>query len=575
VYTFRAVSGPELHVVDEEDLLGGGSLCLDPGGGAPELSDDEYAAWVDELIAGDPEARPVPTASQVIAAGEVDPVSGPLIASLAAVELGGLGDAELVGAAVAWTRIRNYADAQVAHAIVTQHDRFNTREAFDAATLTAAEFGVALHLGDGAADRLTRAAVDLTRRFAATLTAVSAGDVTWAKAVELSERTVTLTPEQAAAVEDRVLPHAATRTPRQHTDAVRRAVDRIDPDGADERRRQARKDIDLIRTHVGDGMGELFARLPSEDLDTIWTGADTWARRAKAAGQPGTLGQLRINALLRWAESFLTHGNPTTCDTTCQPLPPDDGGGSADDDDPPDPRGAGAPRRHGRPVTLRVIWDLDSLLGLASRCGELADTGATLTPTTINRLLTRGGQLRRLLIDPAAGELLDLTPAGYSLPPTDGAPHGAPVELHVVIPLDRWHAWRDRTDPTLAAAVDNAHPCVRNLLDAARTADDLDNTPEAYPVPARLADFIATRDRHPTNPCAGPSPAHAADIDHTLSVRAGGTTVRINLTPLIRRWHRTKTRLGWTVQHLTNGWLWTSPTGRTITTRPHDYRLGP
>jgi hypothetical protein len=107
------------------------------------------------------------------------------------------------------------------------------------------------------------------------------------------------------------------------------------------------------------------------------------------------------------------------------------------------------------------------------------------------------------------------------------------------------------------------------------TADDLDQQPNAYPAPAALAEFVSTRDRHPTHPTAGLSSAAAADLDHTVSVRHGGRTVRHNLTPLTRRWHLVRTFGGWAVRRLGRQWLWTSPSGRTYTTEPHDYRLGP
>ena len=45
-----------------------------------------------------------------------------------------------------------------------------------------------------------------------------------------------------------------------------------------------------------------------------------------------------------------------------------------------------------------------------------------------------------------------------------------------------------------------------------------------------------------------------------------------NLTALTRRWHILKTHSGWTVTRHDRGWQWTSPTGRTYTTQPYDYR---
>src|SRR5947209_10500139 len=185
--------------------------------------------------------------------------------------------------------------------------------------LVAAEIGPALGLGSGAAITLVDICVALHTRLPATLRAVCDGWLSWFKAMKLAELTAPLTDEQARAVEDQVLAKAGDRTPAQHADAVRRAVARIDPEGADARRKQARKDVKLIRTHYDDGMGDLFARMASEQLDTVWTAADMWARARKADGDPRTLDQLRIASLVQWAQSFLHHGDPTYCDRWCEP----------------------------------------------------------------------------------------------------------------------------------------------------------------------------------------------------------------------------------------------------------------
>ena len=129
--------------------------------------------------------------------------------------------------------------------------------------------------------------------------------------------------------------------------------------------------------------------------------------------------------------------------------------------------------------------------------------------------------------------------------------------------------------PKLLAAIAAAPQAVRDMLAHAWTADDLDNTPSAYPAPARLAEFIATRDRHPTNPTAGPTAASAADIEHVTPHSKGGTSTRDGLTTNVRRWHNLKTHGGWTVQRHGRGWHWTSPRGRSYYTQPYDYRLGP
>ena len=253
----------------------------------------------------------------------------------------------------------------------------------------------------------------------------------------------------------------------------------------------------------------------------------------------------------------------------------------------------GAPTRHGRPVRVGVIWDLTSMVGLAKHCGELLDSGATVPPGAMADLLARGVRLRRMLIDPDTGELVDLTPRTWHLPAAAppsgrGRTHGPPVQLGVILDT-RLHTALSTGDLTdldeatvqlvqdLGAALDAAHPPVRDVVHALVaflvTAESLDDQPHAeIPKPA-LAEFVALRDRHPTHPTAGPSSAAAADLDHTISRATGGLTVRDNLTALGRRWHILRTHGRWTYQRLGRGWQWTSPTGRTYLTQPYDYRL--
>ena len=489
---------------------------------APPLTDEEIAV----LIASDPEppdpelvaASQRERVAKLLAAGQSAPMDDVLAGQLGGLDPATLDQEQRLALTVGLQRVANRTDAlrgrvvaaftADAVAVFDLHPR----------AVAAADVGAALALGRGAADTLVETSVALADRLADTDVVARRGDLSWDKATTLATQTATLTDQQASQVEAQVLPAAVKRTPAQHRDAVRRAVDRIDPDGADDRRRQAEKDVALIRTHHGDGIGELFARMPSEQLDTVWTGADAWARRATADGDPRTLDQLRVAALVAWAESFLTHGDPTYCDTYGQPSLPDEEGPT--DDGPNDngsdgagPR-AGPPRRHGRPVRVGVIWDLTSLLGLTRHCGELLDSGATLPPDAMTELLARGVRIRRMLIDPDSGELVDLTPRTWRLPsPEESSGHGPPVTLGVILDT-RLHTALTTGDLTdldqttvelvqqISVALDAAHPALRELVAYPVTADTLDDHPHAEtPTPA-LAEFVALRDRHPTTPPA-------------------------------------------------------------------------
>src|SRR4051794_28413986 len=386
-------------------------------------------------------------------------------------------------------RGRNVMDGQIALAILHELRTSTPIGGISARDLVAAEIGAALRLGSGAAITLVDVSVALRDRLPATLRAVCAGSLSWHKATILAELTAPLTDEQARAVEDLCLPKAAQRTPAQHRDAVRRAVARIDPHGADSRRKQQQQTIRLIRTHYDDGMGDLFARMPSEQLDTIWSACDFWARSRKAQGDPRTLDQLRVAALVQWAQSFLHHGDPTYCDRWCEPGShgggvPNTRGDNGPDDQPDgdaptegagtdlepigdadEPPASAPPTRHGRPAALHALWDLTSLVGLTRHCGELSDSGAMIPPDAMAELAAGGVAIRRMLIDPQSGEMLDLSPRSWRLPRTKRTEFDAPVVLGVVLTTDLWQAIQDGgADPALLAAIEQAPQAVRDLL---------------------------------------------------------------------------------------------------------------
>ena len=249
------------------------------------------------------------------------------------------------------------------------------------------------------------------------------------------------------------------------------------------------------------------------------------------------------------------------------------------------------PHRHGRPARQRIVWDLTSVLGVTAHCAELLDSGATLPPEAMrDDVIARGVRLRRMLISPDTGELVDLTRDSWVLARAHGSEDLPPADLHVTV--ETWlHAALTTGDLTdcsqeqrrlvrevcaaLASADGQLRQVVHALLAAPMTADDLDDAPDVYEPSTALAEFVALRDRHPTNPTAGPTSAAAADVDHTVAFGAGGRTMRDNLASVSRRWHLLKTHAGWTVTRTATGWTWTSPRGRTYETQPYDYRLGP
>lgn len=186
-------------------------------GDAESWSDEQYDAWVAELIAGDP--------------GEPDGLwDGTVVAR------------DPVTDAVQAARMRNLADARIALAVADLLRTTSPRECISARTLVAAEIGPALSLGSGAATKLVDTVIALTTRLPATFDAVCDGALAWDKAVALAQWTSALTDEQAGAVEDRVRQRRRSRGCRRTPTSGegRRRLDPLAP-----RRRHGR----AVRTH--------------------------------------------------------------------------------------------------------------------------------------------------------------------------------------------------------------------------------------------------------------------------------------------------------------------------------------
>ena len=105
-------------------------------------------------------------------------------------------------------------------------------------------------------------------------------------------------------------------------------------------------------------------------------------------------------------------------------------------------------------------------------------------------------------------------------------------------------------------------PVDGHLLDAGR----------AYPAPPVMVEFVKTRDVDDRFPGATRTAANA-QVDHIRAHAGGGPTSSANSQSLSPHTHRAKTFGGFTPRHLGHGIIqWTTPLGRTYTTRPHDYR---
>jgi len=522
-----------------------------------------------------------------VCAAAADPqaplVSG-MLAALDRVEVEALDASAAVDAAVGFDRVINRASALRLKSVATTILRYQRFEKVDPERSAAAELGPVLALSARSANAEITYAWELTGRLRRTWERMHDGAVSYGKARLLVDETLDLTTEQAQAVEDRVIDKVAERTFAQHATAVRRAVVSVDPAAPERRRRAADRAARLVRRYSTDGLADLVITLPVAQVDAAYTAADAWARARKAGGDERPLDRLRAEAFLGWASSYLTHGDSTECDTVCDP-PGAAAAPSGDDtvDPEEDRRPRKAPVRHGRKVGVGIVWGLTALLGLDDLPAELLDSSEPISAGDVRDLVNGGVRLRRLLVDPTTGRLVDLTPGSWLLPPAahhsshPASHHGQPYWLGVVVDTDTWLAWRRGTlSGPLDDAIAAAPQAIRDLLAAPRTDEVLDARPGAETPSAHLAEFVALRDRHPANPTAGATAAGAGDIDHIVPRSAGGPTIADNLHSPSRRWHVLRTLAGWRLRRETSGVvIWISPHGRSYRIDPYDYRQGP
>jgi hypothetical protein len=144
---------------------------------------------------------------------------------------------------------------------------------------TADEVAPALHLSRNAAAARLDMATALTTRLPATLAALERGEIDMIKARAVVQATDPLTGEQALAVQERVLGRAGGQTASQLRASLRRAVLRVDPDGAAQRHQQRRKERQVTLVPLPDAMAELVAHLPAEQAVAIYQRVDALARK--------------------------------------------------------------------------------------------------------------------------------------------------------------------------------------------------------------------------------------------------------------------------------------------------------
>ncbi|MCX6431610.1 MAG: DUF222 domain-containing protein [Actinobacteria bacterium] len=205
--------------------------------------------------------------------------------------------------------------------------------------------------------------------------------------------------DHCQAFQQRVLPIARRGTLSMTRQAANRCVLTIDAEGQRRRRDLARCTRDVWVVDEPDGLSTLMARMSTEHAHAVKAACDDAARMAGQSTGNGvagpmaavpTIGEARADALLRLVLG--ASDSPSSDPASSEP---------------------GVLRAH-----LEVIVPLDVLLGESDGPAELLGAGA-VSAAVIHDLLA-GPQvalmMRRLLIDPASGALVDVGRQTYTVP---------------------------------------------------------------------------------------------------------------------------------------------------------------
>jgi Domain of unknown function (DUF222) len=326
-----------------------------PSCGAPGSAEEEAAqeAILDELQALDQSGGGKRIGMRALAGRVAERLApGPdLAAWLAAAPATELDDGDLAAVAGSWRRVAAWAQARELAAVAQISSRAAARDK-DIGTKpdgrpvripasAAAEVALELTLSQYSASAWADLAVQLTWRLAATGAALADGVIDLQRARLIAEATRMLTDEKARAVEDKVLPDAGDLTTGMLRAVLRRAVIAADPDGAEERRKEAERQAKVVLYPDEDSTATLTGqRLPGIHAAAAMARITAMAWALKASGAGGGIDLLRAQVYIGLLLGTLPLIPPA------EGAPPDDpppDGPPPDDPPPDDPPSDGPP----------------------------------------------------------------------------------------------------------------------------------------------------------------------------------------------------------------------------------------
>ncbi|HXB46175.1 MAG TPA: DUF222 domain-containing protein, partial [Streptosporangiaceae bacterium] len=188
----------------------------------------------------------------------------------------------------------------------------------------AAEVALELRMSQYGASDWTDLGCQLRWRLPGTLAGLAAGVIDLGRARIIAEATGLLSDEHAAAVEQRVLPAAGEQTTGQVRAAARRAVLAVDPEGAEQRRKDTERRARISLYPGEEGTATLTgSSLPGVQAAAAMARITALARALKASGAGGCLDLLRSHVFIGLLLDTLPHIPPPADGPPDNPPPPD------------------------------------------------------------------------------------------------------------------------------------------------------------------------------------------------------------------------------------------------------------
>ena len=195
---------------------------------------------------------------------------------------------------------------------------------------------------------------------------------------------------------------------------ARRILTRLDPEGAEQRAREARAGADVTFEGGEEGMSAVIAQLPVEDGRMVKEAVDACAIRAKQSGDVRPIGVLRGKALTGWASEYLTGRSPMVS--------------------------GAAPRSGGRPIEVGIVVGLQTALGHDALPPEVP--GAGIVPREV--VAEQVAQVRATWVTsagPGSQVFANRCDVDHAVPYPEG-----PTSVDNLLPPDRtWHVAKTRT----------------------------------------------------------------------------------------------------------------------------------